>query len=116
MHGRIGIHRPYYEVPKGEITADKITEQFQTMLKELRAYFHEMNVNEQLADTMLRIEPERMRVLNHAELNRYGLTTEDPIAREINELKTAQKYGLSRQEYMSRKALASTTLADYREW
>jgi hypothetical protein len=52
--GKVGIHRPYFEVPKDKISPDKYREQFQRMLQELRAYFREMNVNEQLADAMLR--------------------------------------------------------------
>jgi len=78
MDGRVGIHRPRLPVPQGEITADKITEQFQTTLDEIRAYFHEMNVNEQLADAMLQIEPEHMRVLSRAELGSYGHNSRRP--------------------------------------
>jgi hypothetical protein len=109
--GRVGIHRPYLEVPKDAISPDKVNEMFQKMLQEIRSYFREMNVSEQLADAMLRIEPEHMRVLNDAALNGYGLTYEDPIARETKELQIAQKYGLSRQEYMRRKALATSRCA-----
>lgn len=112
MQGRVGIHRFYYEVPKDEISPDKFREQFQNMLRELRTYFREMNVNEQLADAMLRTEPEHIRVLNAAELAAYGLTSVDPVAREIKELKAAQKLGLTRQEYNRRKALAETRCAN----
>jgi hypothetical protein len=70
-----------------------------------------MNVNEQLADAMLRIDPSQLRLLNYSEMNSYGLTSEDPVAREIKELKEAQKFGLSRQEYMRRKALAARQCA-----
>jgi hypothetical protein len=79
MQGKVGIHRPYFEVPKGEVLPDKYRELFQTMLRELRDYFREMNVNEQLADAMLRTEPEHMRLLNYAELNGYGLTSVDQL-------------------------------------
>lgn len=106
--GKVGIHRPYYEVPKDKVSPDKISELYQKMLQDIRAYFHEMNVSEQLADAMLRINPENMRLLNNAELNNYGLTYEDPIARETEELKIAQQLGLSRQEYMRRKILAKS--------
>jgi hypothetical protein len=78
------------------------------MLQELRAYFREMNVNEQLADAMLRTEPEHMRVLTSVELNAYGLTAVDPVAQEIKDLREAQKLGVSRQEYLRRKVLAET--------
>jgi hypothetical protein len=111
IQGQVGIHRPYYEVPKGEISRGKITEAFKSTLQELRAYFREMNVNEELADAMLRIEPEHMRLLNYAELNRYGLTGIDPIAKEVKELKAAQNLGITRQEYMRRKALVQTRCA-----
>jgi len=85
---------------------------FQKSLQDLRSYFREMNVSEQLADAMLRIEPEHVRLLNVAELNSYGIAHVDPIAQETNELRTAQKYGLSRQEYMRRKALATSRCAN----
>jgi hypothetical protein len=110
--GKVGIHRPYFEVPKDEVSPEKYTEYFRKMLEELRSYFREMNVNEQLADAMLRTEPEHMRVLSSAELNNYGLTGIDPAAREISELNKAQKLGLTRQEYMRRKALAATHCAN----
>jgi hypothetical protein len=114
MRGAVAIHRPYYEVPKDEdeISADKFSKQFQKMLQELRSYFREMNVNEQLADAMLQTAPEQNRVLNYAELNAYGLTAVDPVAQEIKDLKAAQKLGLSRQEYNRRKALAETQCAN----
>lgn len=111
IQGKVGIHRPYYDVPKDDISADKLSDQFQKMLQELRAYFREMNVNEQLADAMLRTEPEHMRVLDSAELNNYGLTAVDPVAQEIKDLKAAQKLGLSRQEYLRRKVLAEAQCA-----
>jgi hypothetical protein len=109
--GRVGIHRPYLEVPKDAASLDKVKDIFQKTLHDIRSYFREMNVSEQLADAMLRIEPEHMRLLNDAALSSYGLTYEDPIARETKELQIAQKYGLSRQEYMRRKALAGSRCA-----
>jgi hypothetical protein len=109
--GTVGIHRPYLEVPKDAASPDKVKDTFQKMLNDIRSYFREMNVSEQLADAMLRIEPEHMRLLNDAALNGYGLTYEDPIAREIKELQIAQKYGLSRQEYIRRKVIAESRCA-----
>lgn len=108
MQGRVGIHRPYLEVPKEVVSPDNIRDLFQKMLQDIRSYFREMNVSEQLADAMLRISPENMRLLNSVALNGYGLTDEDPIARETMELNVAQQHGLSRQEYMRRKALAKS--------
>jgi hypothetical protein len=109
--GRVGIHRPYLEVPKDAVSSERVKDIFQKTLLDIRAYFREMNVSEQLADAMLRIEPEHMRLLDGAALNSYGLAPEDPVAREIKELGIAQKYGLSREEYMKRKAIAASRCA-----
>jgi hypothetical protein len=106
MGGKIGIHRPYLEVPQQQVTPESVRDLYQKLLQDIRSYFREMNVSEQLADAMLRINPENMRVLNDAQLNAYGLTFDDPIAQETRDLETAQIHNLSRQEFMRRKALA----------
>jgi hypothetical protein len=43
------------------------------MLQDIRSYFREMNVLEQLADAMLCIEPEDLKLLTKTELDTYGL-------------------------------------------
>jgi hypothetical protein len=55
---------------------------------------------------MLRIDPENMRILDAAALNHYGLTSVDPIAKEMYEMSNAQRLGIARTEYMRRKQLA----------
>ena len=102
---KVGIHRPYLEVPQQQISRDAISALYQRMLQDIRSYFREMNVSEQLADAMLRVEPENMRLLNKTELESYGLTQRDPIDREVEELKAAQQLGVSRIEYMRRMNL-----------
>ena len=79
---------------------------YQRMLQDIRSYFREMNVSEQLADAMLRIEPAKVRLLDDTALASYGLTETDPIEQETLDLKDAQYYGVSRQEYMRRQSLA----------
>jgi hypothetical protein len=78
------------------------------MLPDLRAFFREMNVVEGMADAMLLINPEKIRLLSKAELDNYGLTDTDPIWEEAFELREAQRYGLNRQEYMRRIAYAES--------
>jgi hypothetical protein len=65
-----------------------------------------MNVSEQLADAMLRIEPKNIRLLDYGAQRNYGLTTTDPIEQETLELQDAQWFKLDRQEYMKRKAVS----------
>jgi hypothetical protein len=102
---KLGIHRPYLEVPRGEITPGSVQEAYQQTLQDIRSYFREMNVSEQLADAMLRIEPKNIRLLDYGALLNYGLTSTDPIEQETLELQDAQWFKLDRQEYMQRKAV-----------
>jgi hypothetical protein len=74
------------------------------MRDKLVAYLSSMNVDRALADDMMKIPPENIRYLTPADLNRYGLLERDPVAEETAALKEASKYGLSRSEYMKRKA------------
>jgi len=105
--GKIGIHRPYFDdVPKQDVSAENVKARYQQMLQDIRAYFREMNVSEQLADAMLRIDPQNLRLLDEAALDSYGLTKTDPIEDETHDLEMAQMWGLDRSEYIKRKSLA----------
>jgi hypothetical protein len=108
FEGKIGIHRPYLPVPSGDVSSQNVKATYQLMLQELRTYFREMNVADGLADAMLRINPENIRLLSEEELANYGLTGADPVAMETSDLQQAKLYGLDRQEYMRRKRLAES--------
>jgi ATP-dependent protease ClpP protease subunit len=108
--GKVGIHRPYLDVPQQEVSSRNVNEPYQRMLQDIRSYFHEMNVSEQMADAMLRIEPDKIRLLNDNDLNTYGLTGTDPIEQETEDLQDAQYWGIAnRREYIRRKALTETS-------
>ena len=110
IFGKVGIHRPFLEVPQQEVTPEIIRVSYQHMLQDLRTYFSEMDISEQLADDMLRIEPSNIRLLNDAALVRYGITPTDPIEQETMDLQDAQFWGINdRQEYIRRKSFAATT-------
>jgi ATP-dependent protease ClpP protease subunit len=106
---KIGIHRPYLEVTQQQVPPERVTQLYQRMLQDIRAYFREMNIAEQLADAMLRVEPENLRLLNENDLESYGLTRQDPIDREVEQLNAAQKLGITRTEYMRRMRLIDRT-------
>ncbi len=107
VFGKVGIHRPYLEVPKQDVTPDHVRSLYQATLAEIRDYFREMNVSEQLADAMLRIDPEHVKFLNDAALASYGLLSTDPIEKETADLEEAQYLGLSRSQYIERKQVAA---------
>jgi hypothetical protein len=82
------------------------------MLQDIRAYLREMNVSERLADDMLSVEPDRVRILTRAELKGYGLADPDPAERqrraienEVMDAREANQLGLDRSEHTRRKAL-----------
>jgi hypothetical protein len=56
---KLGIHRPYLEVPAQDISPDAVKNGYRQMLRSVRDYLREMNVSEQLADAMFRVEPEK---------------------------------------------------------
>lgn len=71
------------------------------------SYLSEMNVDRTLADDMMKTRPENIRMLTPGDLNHYGLLERDPVSEETAAVKEASEYGLSRAEYMKRKAKAS---------
>jgi hypothetical protein len=115
----VGIHRPYFgTTPQRAVTADQVKSAYRAMLQDIRAYLREMNVAERLADDMLAVEPERVRVLTQAELKGYGLAGLDPaeqqrraIENEARDVREAAQLGLDRAEYARRKALGESVCA-----
>jgi len=82
------------------------------MLQDIRSYFREMNVSEQLADAMLRVEPKNIRFLDYDALRLYGLTAVDPVEQETLDLQEAQSFQLDRQEYIKRKAFQNACVRE----
>jgi hypothetical protein len=103
--GKIGIHQPYYEVPKDRFDADAFRREYTAMLNELRAYFREMNVAERLADEMLKTSPSEMRFLSSSEQDSFGLVIFDPVETEVGTLEHANELGIDRAEYHRREKL-----------
>jgi ATP-dependent protease ClpP protease subunit len=124
----IGIHRPYYVTSAGQtLSSEKVRSTYDTMLKDIRAYFREMDVSRRLADDLLATEPENVHILTHEEINKYGLGRLDSveqqrraIAKEVSDLQESSQLGLDRLEYTRRKALGDrlcsyTAASDYSE-
>jgi ATP-dependent protease ClpP protease subunit len=106
---KIGIHRPYFDLPRsGRLGPDDVQASYAVLLQEIRSYLREMNVSDRLADDMLAIPPDKVRYLSDKELDAYGLSGTDPVEEETQVLMHAKALGLSRLEYMERKALEKT--------
>lgn len=103
---RLGIHRPYLEVPTQEVSPDVVSKGYRQMLQSVRDFLREMNVSEQLADAMFRIEPEHVKFLTQRAATDFGLTEWDPVYKEMMDIAEAKKLGINRQEYMARRVRA----------
>jgi ATP-dependent protease ClpP protease subunit len=111
--GKIGIHRPYFNLSNSRPVAPAdVSKHYANLLQEIRSFLREMNVSEQLADDMLAIEPANVRYLSRDELMKYGLRDVDPVEQETRDLQEAQSLGLDRGEYIRRQALQKTS-CDY---
>ncbi len=93
-------------IDDGTVNKLNVLAAYQRMLQDIRSYFREMNVSEQLADAILRVAPKNIRFLDYDALRLYGLTAVDPVEQETLDLQEAQSFQLDRQEYMKRKALS----------
>lgn len=76
---------------------------------EARRFLAEVNVPTRLWEEMLRIPPENVRILSADELSTLGLKGEDPVSEEITDSNNARHFGLSKVDYLQRKALANRT-------
>jgi hypothetical protein len=103
---KLGIHRPYLEVPQQELPSGKMQEVYRQTLQDVRAYMREMNVSERLAEAMFRVEPEKARFLTEKAAADYGLTEWDPVYNELADIEEAKKLGLKRQVFMERRSQA----------
>lgn len=104
----IGIHRPF-RTDVGSISREDATRKYREMTGLIYAYFNEMNIPQGLAEEMLRIPPENMKMLTFEQTEQFGLVGKDPVAQEMDDLANAKYYGISRQEFLARRNRALNT-------
>jgi len=108
----IGIHRPYMN--------STVSRDFQTIQNEQRRlekmvkdYLLEVNVSPALYDAMVRIPSENIKLLSEDERINYGLLPIDPVQQELWDTNAARMRGISRGEYVRRKAQANVNCASH---
>lgn len=113
LAGQIGIHRPYSL--RTDVRSYETVQQDQRRLKKIaKQYLEEMNVSPSLYDAMVRIPPEKVKFLSPSELHQFGISEVDPVQQEVEDTGEARSYGLSKTEYLRRKAEVEVVCA--REW
>lgn len=113
-YGAVGIHRPYTE-QVGNIDIAQAQVDYRDTQAKARAYLQDMNLSDDLYEAMVRIPSEQIHVLSKEELARFGLDKNDPVEQEFLDAGGAGLYGLSKSEYLRRKALATTQCDKYLE-
>ncbi len=104
--GSIGIHRPY--APHDVNTTAAAQKQWYDRLeKEVKAFLTEVNISQDLYDHMIRVPPESMTLLARNDLQRYGLSEDDPFETAATDASLARSLGISTQELIRRKARAA---------
>lgn len=99
---RLGLHRPYFT--SASSTPTEAAQRVKKMNGSLRAYLEEMNVSPVLLDAMTAVPSDQIRWITPVEANRLGLLDIDPVYEEYSDGKQAAKLGISRTEYLARKA------------
>lgn len=111
LGGNIGIHRPY-SLSTEKRDYDNVQREHIRIASLAKAYLAEVNVSPALFDAMMRIPPEQIRILSPSELDIYGISETDPVEQELEYAAEARRYGLSKMEYLRRRAAADVSCAD----
>lgn len=110
LAGTIGIHRPY-AVRTDQRAYDVVQKDQRRIAKLAKEYLEEMNVSPLLYDAMVRIPPEKLRLLSRTDLEQYGITEVDAVEQEVADASEARKYSLSKAEYLRRKGQVDVVCA-----
>lgn len=102
--GRVGIHRPFLADISDGATYKDVKAMIAKSRADISTYLDAMNVNPRLVDDMYAIPPEQVQILSKSDLTKYGLNQMDPIVSEMGEVLRAKQLGISREEFLRRKA------------
>jgi hypothetical protein len=109
VFGRVGIHRPHVPL---DTAFNEVAQKrnFDAIEREVKAYLTQVNVPSLLYDKMFRVSPQNVRYLSATELEELGLASADPYYEEAANAEMAAKLGISKTEFLSRKAAAEKCL------
>jgi len=100
---KIGIHRPF-----STGTATSVAErrkEFNNLAGRVKTFLREGGVSEKLWEDMVKTPPENVRLLTQEEAIDYGLVGKDPAYADYVDSQEAKRYGISKTEYLKRKAM-----------
>jgi len=103
--GKIGIHRPYTLNVTNQIESKKVFDELEYKVSEL---FKEQGISIELWHRMIAVPPESVYWLSDSEKLAYGVKGENPSYADSRDSILAQKYQISKMEYLRRKSLIDT--------
>lgn len=101
---RVGIHRPY-PTTIGAQSLESAQQEYDLIVRASREYFQDMNVSEDLLNTMVRTRSDEVRFLSHTELQEFGLVGTDPAYQFSLDSRAAAKFGVPRSVLLERRAM-----------
>ncbi len=102
VNGNVGIHRPF-SMDTSSRSYSEAQEEYRRNASIVKRYLFDMNISNSLYDAMIRVPPERIKILSDSEMSQFGLNQDDPVEEEISDSYSARKYGLTKMEYLARK-------------
>lgn len=104
--GPVGIHRPFAPVD-ARTTAQLQKVNYERLEKDIKSFLQAVNIPAELYDHMLRIPPDRVKFLSKDELQRYGLSEDDPYEDAARIAGIAASMGITAEELIRRQAKAN---------
>jgi ATP-dependent protease ClpP protease subunit len=105
-HGKVGIHRPYFNDLDSKKTYIEIRNERDRINDLIGDYLKQVDVSEQILQLMLSVPPEEIKILSLQELEKLRLYGRDPTWDEMVVSFAAKAHGISSQEYRRRLQLA----------
>ena len=109
LQGTVGIHRPY-SLDTTPASYEKLQSRTENLGRAVSDYLKKMNVPESLYEAMKLIPPEEVKILSDTELDKFGLSQDDPVFSELLDNAQSNLAGVSKIEFLSRKELAKKCL------
>jgi hypothetical protein len=109
VHGRLGIHRPYF--PTTQADPERLN-RFRDMQRSLREYIDELDFPGSFYEAVMAVPPESMKMLAAEDLKRFYLQGISPSSEDIADAAAARSLGISMLDYLRRKASLARGVAD----
>ena len=106
----INIHRPYSS--STDTSFAQVASDFAKIERIAVYQFKRVGVSAELWNAMMRVAPETTRRLSIEEIQRFGLLGADPAYEDAMDSRSAKRLGITKHEYLRRKAIREKCLED----